>query len=64
MRPLTNELKALEKEIRDLEAELREREAALPAHSVQPQQLMKIEELEEAIAKKRKILDALKNRTL
>jgi hypothetical protein len=34
-----------------LEEELREREAALPAHSVRPHQLLKIEELEEEISR-------------
>jgi hypothetical protein len=49
----------LEKEIKELEAELREREAALPAHSVRPQQILVIEELETAIEGKKKELDEL-----
>lgn len=36
--------------LNQLKEELREREAALPAHSIRPNQLMAIEELEEAIA--------------
>ena len=46
----------LEKEIEALEAQLREREASLPAHSVRPEQLLAIEELETAISEKRKEL--------
>jgi len=47
---------ALEKEIEALEAQLREREASLPAHSVRPEQLLAIEELETAICEKRREL--------
>ena len=48
---------ALEEEIKALEAELREREASLPAHSVRPQQLLAIEELETTISEKKKELN-------
>jgi CHASE3 domain sensor protein len=47
----------LEEEIKALEAELREREASLPAHSVRPQQLLAIEELETIISEKKKELN-------
>jgi chromosome segregation ATPase len=50
----------LEKEIEALEAELRDREASLPAHSVRPQQMIAIEELETAINEKKKRLDELR----
>jgi phosphoribosylanthranilate isomerase len=40
----------LSSRLQRLEAELRDREAALPAHSVRPHQLLKIEELEDEIA--------------
>jgi len=50
----------LEKEIRELEAQLREREDSLPAHSVRPQQILVIEELEEAIEGKKKELQDLR----
>jgi chromosome segregation ATPase len=50
----------LAKEIEALEAQLKEREASLPAHSVRPQQMIAIEELEKAIDEKRKRLDELK----
>lgn len=50
----------LEKEIEALEAQLREREASLPAHSVRPQQMLIIEELETAIEGKKKELDELR----
>jgi hypothetical protein len=47
----------LEKEIDALEAQLRDREDSLPAHSVRPQQMQVIEELETAIEGKKKELD-------
>lgn len=50
----------LEGEIAALEEELREREAALPIHSIRPAQLEAIEELEEQIGKKRKLLKEVK----
>jgi hypothetical protein len=50
----------LEREIMRLEAELREREASLPAHSVRAEQLLAIEELESAIAEKKKALAELR----
>ena len=49
----------LEKELKALEAELREREASLPAHSVRPQQLLAIEELETIISEKKKELNRI-----
>jgi len=52
----------LEKEIKELEAQLRDREDSLPAHSVQPQQIVVIEELEIAIEEKKKELDELRRK--
>ena len=52
--------KELKKEIQDLEEELKDREASLPAHSVRPQQLLAIEELEAAIEEKKKEFKMLK----
>jgi len=49
----------LKKEIQDLEEKLEDREASLPAHSVRPQQMLVIEELEIAIEKKKKELERL-----
>jgi len=49
----------LKKEIRDLEEKLKDREASLPAHSVRPQQMLAIEELETAIEGKKKELERL-----
>ena len=46
----------LEEEIKALEAELREREASLPAHSVRPEQLLAIEDLETTISEKKRQL--------
>jgi hypothetical protein len=50
----------LEKEIEAIEAQLTDREASLPAHSVRPEQMLVIEELETAIKEKKKALDALR----
>ena len=50
---------ALKKEIRELEEKLKDREASLPAHSVRPQQMLAIEELEIAIEEKKKELTML-----
>jgi len=47
----------LEKELKALEEQLRDREASLPAHSVRPDQLRVIEELETAISEKKRELD-------
>ena len=49
----------LKKEIRDLEEKLKEREASLPAHSVRPQQMLVIEELETALEEKKRELERL-----
>jgi hypothetical protein len=49
----------LAKEIKALEAQLREREASLPAHSVRPEQLLAIEELETTISEKKRQLDRI-----
>jgi hypothetical protein len=54
----------LEREIEAIEAQLRDREAALPAHSVRPEQMLVIEELETAIEEKKKALDALRKERL
>jgi hypothetical protein len=49
----------LKKEIQELEGKLKDREASLPAHSVRPQQMLAIEELETAIEEKKKELARL-----
>jgi hypothetical protein len=49
----------LKQEIRELEEKLKDREASLPAHSVRPQQMLAIEELETAIEEKKKELARL-----
>ena len=53
----------LEKQIQELEAQLRDREDSLPAHSVQPQQMLVIEELEAVIEDKEKELNKLRKRS-
>lgn len=52
----------LQKEIKELEEELKDREDALPAHSVQPQQMLLIEELETDIEEKRNELARLRKK--
>jgi hypothetical protein len=47
----------LRKEMHRLQELLRERESALPAHSVRPQQIQEIEELEEKIADLKRVLE-------
>lgn len=49
----------LKKKMHRLKEELRERETALPAHSVKPEQLSAIEELEDEIARTKKELESL-----
>ena len=51
--------KELEKEIMELEKRLKDREDALPAHSVKPQQMLLIEELETSIEEKKNELKKL-----
>jgi len=53
----------LEQEIRELEEKLRDREDSLPAHSVRPQQMLVIEELEAVIENKEKELNKLRERS-
>ena len=53
---------ALEKEIKELEEKLKDREDALPAHSVKPQQMLLIEELEASIEEKKNELAELRKR--
>ena len=52
----------LKKEIKNLEEKLKDREDALPAHSVKPNQMLIIDELETAIEEKKKELVELKKR--
>ena len=54
----------LEKEIMELEEKLKDREDALPAHSVKPQQMLFIEELETSIEEKKNELAGLRKRKL
>ena len=54
----------LEKEIMELEEKLKDREDALPAHSVKPQQMLVIEELETSIEEKKNELAGLIKRKL
>jgi len=50
----------LKKEIKDLEEKLKDREDALPAHSVKPNQMLIIDELETEIEKKKDELAGLR----
>jgi hypothetical protein len=57
---MTAQIEKIEKEIEEFELQLQDRIDALPAHSIRPHQLMIIEELEEAVAEKQKMLEKLK----
>jgi phosphoribosylanthranilate isomerase len=59
-RAIIEERDRLLKQLAAAEEELRERRAALPAHSIRPHQLAAIEELEEAVAAKRRAIDRYK----
>jgi len=50
----------LEKQIKELEEKLKDREDALPAHSVKPNQMLIIDELETEIEKKKNELAGLR----
>ena len=50
----------IKKEIKDFEEKLKDCEDALPAHSVKPNQMLIIDELETAIEEKKKELSGLK----
>lgn len=52
-------IQALEQDIAALNEKLAERKAALPMHDATPQQWIAIEELEDAVALKKKELKAL-----
>lgn len=54
---LGDEKERLKKEIEVLKERLRDREAALPAHSIRPEQIQLIEELEDEIAEKERLLN-------
>jgi hypothetical protein len=56
---MKQKIEQLQEEIRKLKADKADRERALPAHSIRPNQLLVIEELEEAIAQKQEELKAL-----
>jgi len=51
----------LKKEIKNLEEKLKDREDALPAHSVKPNQMLIIDELETEIEKKKDELARIGN---
>ena len=54
----------LEREVKELEEKLKDREDALPAHSIQPQQMLLIEELDTMIEEKKNELAKLKREKL
>ncbi len=57
---MTDKEKDIEKEIKNLEEKLKDREDALPAHSVKPNQMLIIDELETEIEKKKDELAGLR----
>ena len=52
----------LEKEIKEIEAQLRDREVSLPAHSVRPQQILVIEELEAGVEGKKEGISGIEKK--
>ncbi len=50
----------LEAEIRKLEGKIKEKESILPAHSIKPEMIQEIEDLEEELNSKRKKLKQIK----
>jgi len=56
---MQSKIEQLQEEIRQLKGDKADREAALPAHSIRPNQLLVIEDLEEEISRKQKELNAL-----
>lgn len=54
-----DKIEQLRLEIKDLKDKLKEREDSLPKHSGRAHQFMQLEELEEAIEKKEKLLKTL-----
>ena len=57
----SKEIEDLEGEIRNLEEKIKDLEAAIPAHSVKPQMIQEIEELEEELDIKRKRLRKIRS---
>ena len=54
-------IQQIQEDIALLKAELAERKAALPAHSIRPNQLIVIEDLEEEISMKQEVLETLES---
>ena len=52
----------LEVEIRELESKIKEKESILPAHSIKPEMIQEIENLEEELKNKRGKLKQIKLR--
>ena len=52
----------LEKDIKELEAKLKDQKDSIPAHSIRPQQMLVIEELETDIQEKKKELEKLRKK--
>ncbi len=52
-------IKELEDEIESLERKIKEKELNLPAHSVKPGMIKELEDLEEELSDKRKMLERL-----
>ncbi|MBN2073677.1 MAG: histidine kinase [Actinobacteria bacterium] len=52
----SKEIKKLKEEIKELEETIREKESSLPAHSVKPEMMLELEDLEENLSRKKKEL--------
>ena len=57
-------IKKLEAEISALKDKIKEKESNLPAHSIRPEMIQEIEDLEEELNSKRKKLKQIKSRKI
>lgn len=57
----SKKIENLENEIRELEGRIKEKESILPAHSIKPEMIQELEDLEEELDSKRKKLIEQKN---
>ena len=57
---LLRKVENLENEIRELEGKIKEKESILPAHSIKPEMIQELEDLEEELNEKREMLKKMK----
>jgi len=56
----SKKIENLENEIRELEGRIKEKESILPAHSIKPEMIQELEDLEEELDEKREMLKKIK----